>query len=248
VKQEVFLPMVRRKTGNRSLLIISSATVLTLALLAGAVFFLLPKITASNANQSTGTTGQVDNTTHTMNATGNTGKVGQVAVQPKQAAAVTTKTNANAKGNGNGNAANTVPATSGNNNPAPATSANNGNQTTSVPATTSQQNLTVPVVTLKQYVPDIRHMVAQSFNITDKALALDLQNGMHLTNIAMQHGLSNAQLQTLLSSSITTGFQPAITTGSLTQAQVSTFIQQTQQNPTTLEQQLSILPPAVAHW
>ena len=238
--------MVRRKTGNRSLLIISSATVLTLALLAGAVFFLLPKITASNANQSTGTTGQVDNTTHTMNATGNTGKVGQVAVQPKQAAAVTTKTNANAKGNGN--AANTVPATSGNNNPAPATSANNGNQTTSVPATTSQQNLTVPVVTLKQYVPDIRHMVAQSFNITDKALALDLQNGMHLTNIAMQHGLSNAQLQTLLSSSITTGFQPAITTGSLTQAQVSTFIQQTQQNPTTLEQQLSILPPAVAHW
>jgi hypothetical protein len=248
VKQEVFLPMVRRKTGNRSLLIISSATVLTLALLAGAVFFLLPKITASNANQSTGTTGQVDNTTHTMNATGNTGKVGQVAVQPKQAAAVTTKTNANAKGNGNGNAANTVPATSGNNNPAPATSANNGNQTTSVPATTSQQNLTVPVVTLKQYVPDIRHMVAQSFNITDKALALDLQNGMHLTNIAMQHGLSNAQLQTLLSSSITAGFQPAITTGSLTQAQVSTFIQQTQQNPTTLEQQLSILPPAVAHW
>jgi hypothetical protein len=246
VKQEAFLPMVRRKTGNRSLLIISSATVLTLALLAGAVFFLLPKITAANANQSTGTTGQVDNTAHTINATGKTAQVGQVAVQPKQAAAVTTKTNANAKGNGN--AANTVPATSGNNNPAPATAANNGNQAASAPAATSQQNLTVPVVTLKQYVPDIRHMVAQSFNITDKALALDLQNGMHLTNIAMQHGLSNAQLQTLLSSSITTGFQPAITTGSLTQAQVSTFIQQTQQNPTTLEQQLSILPPAVAHW
>jgi hypothetical protein len=246
VKQEIFLPMVRRKTGNRALLIISSATALTLALLAGAVFFLLPKIAAFNVNQSTGTTGQVDNTTHTINAMGNTGKVSQVAVQPKQAAATTTKTKTNAKGSGN--TTHTVPATSGNTNSAPATSTNNGNQATSAPATAAQQNLTVPVVTLKQYVPNIRHMVAQSFNITDKALALDLQNGMHLTNIAMQHGLSNAQLQTLLSSSISTGFQPAITTGSLTQAQVSTFIQQTQQNPTTLEQQLSILPPAVAHW
>src|SRR5450631_1234462 len=98
--------MVRRKKGNRSLLIISSATILTLALLAGAVFFLLPKITAANANQPTSTTGQIDNTTHTINATGNTGNVSQVAVQPKQAAAATTKTNASAKGNGN--AAHTV--------------------------------------------------------------------------------------------------------------------------------------------
>ena len=226
--------MARRKTGNRSLLIISSVTVLTLSLLAGAVFFLLPKITASSANQSAGTTGQASNTAHTINSTGNTAKVGQAAVQPKQHTAATTKTNAK----GNRDATNTVPTTS----------ANNGKQAAPAPTATLQQNLTVPVVTLKQYVPDIRHMVAQSFNITDKALALDLQNGMHLTNIAMQHGLSIAQLQTLLSSSITTGFQPAITTGSLTQAQVSTFIQQTQQNPTTLEQQLSILPPAVAHW
>jgi hypothetical protein len=226
--------MVRRKTGNRSLLFISSATVLALALLAGAVFFLLPKITASSVTQVTITDGQVNNGAHTINATGNTGNVGKVMIQPKQAAAATTKTSANAKGNG------ATPHT------IPATSANNGKQATSAPATT--QNLTVPVVTLKQYVPNIRHMVAQTFNITDKALALDLQNGMHLTDIAMQHGLSSAQLQTLLSSSISTGFQPAITTGSLTQAQVSTFIQQTQQNPTALEQQLSILPPAAAHW
>ncbi len=234
--------MVRRKTGNRSLLIISSATVLTLALLAGAVFFLLPKIAASSANQSTGTTGQAGNTAHTLNSTGTTGNVGQVAVQGKQAAAPATKTNTK----GNGNTTNTVPVTAANNNQTPATSANNG--ATSAPATTSQQKLTVPIVTLKQYVPNIRHMVAQSLNITDKALALDLQNGMHLTNLATQQGLSNTQFQTLLSSSITSSFQPAITAGSLTQAQVSSFIQQTQQNPTTLEQQLSILPPAVAHW
>ena len=236
--------MARRKTGNGSLIIISSATVLTLALLAGAVFFLLPKITASSAAQSTDTTGQTGNITHPINSTGNTGTVSQVVVQGKQAVVPTTKINTNAKGNGN--TANTVPATAANNNQMPATSANNG--ATSAPATTSQQNLTVPIVTLKQYVPNIRHMVAQSFNITDKALALYLQNGKHLTTIATQQGLSNTQLQTLLSNSITTGFQPAITAGSLTQAQVSSFIQQTQQNSTTLEQQLSILPPAVAHW
>jgi hypothetical protein len=122
----------------------------------------------------------------------------------------------------------------------------NGNQA-AAPAAPAQ-NMTVPIVTLKQYVPDIRHMVAQNFNLTDKALAQQLQNGMHLKDIAMQHGLSDMQLQNLLSTSITTGFQPAITAGSVTPVQVSTFIQQTQQNPTTLEQQMSILPAPVAHW
>ncbi|MBV9616094.1 MAG: hypothetical protein JO031_11615 [Ktedonobacteraceae bacterium] len=157
--------------------------------------------------------------------TGNTNtasKVGQVAVQPTQAPSTTTKAGSNAGAMDNGNKA-------------PAAAA-------------PPQNMTVPVVTLKQYVPDIRHMVAQNFNITDKALAQQLQNGMHLKDIAMQHGLSDAQLQSLLSTSISTGFMPAINAGSLTQVQVSSFIQQTQQNPTTLEQQMSILPAPVAHW
>lgn len=234
--------MVRRKTRKRPVLLISSVTVLTLALLAGAVFFLLPKVTAASTTQSTGTTGQINNTANTINTKGNAGNIGKVAIQPTRTVAVAPQKNSPATGNGN----TTKPAATGNNNPA--APANNGAKTTAAPAATSPQNLTVPVVTLKQYVPNIRHMVAQSFNITDKALVLDLQSGMHLTTIATQQGLSNAQLQTLLSSSITTSFQPAITTGSLTQAQVSSFIQQTQQNPTTLEQQLSILPPPVAHW
>ncbi len=236
--------MVRRKTRKRPVLLISSVTILTLALLAGAVFFLLPKVTAASTTQSTGTTGQINNTANTINTKGNAGNIGKVAIQPTRTVAVAPKKNSPATGNGNTN----NPAATGNNNPAPAAPANNGAKTTAAPAATSPQNLTVPVVTLKQYVPNIRHMVAQSFNITDKALALDLQSGMHLTTVATQQGLSNAQLQTLLASSITTSFQPAISTGSLTQAQVSSFIQQTQKNPTTLEQQLSILPPPVAHW
>ncbi len=223
--------MVRRKAKRQSRLVISSAIVLTLALFSGAVFFLLPKITAASVNQPMVSTKQASNAAHTINSTSNTGKAnkanttsngGQVAAQPTQAPSTTTKQGSNS-------------ATTGNGNQAPASVA-------------PPQNTTVPLVTLKQYVPDIRHMVAQSFNITDKALAQQLQNGMHLKDIAMQHGLSATQLQSLLSTSISTGFQPAISAGSVTQAQVSTFIQQTQQNPTTLEQQLSILAAPIAHW
>ena len=229
--------MVRRKARRRSGLIIGSAIVLTLAVLSGAVFFLLPKITAASVNQPMSSTRQASNTANTINSTtstSNTNKTnqgskvsnatntGQIPSQPTQAPATTTKQSSNTGTMGNGNQA-----------AAPAAPA---------------QNMTVPIVTLKQYVPDIRHMVAQNFNLTDKALAQQLQNGMHLKDIAMQHGLSDMQLQNLLSTSITTGFQPAITAGSVTPVQVSTFIQQTQQNPTTLEQQMSILPAPVAHW
>ncbi len=229
--------MVRRKKRDLSLLIVSSATVLILAMLAGAVFFLLPKLTAASTNRSMVMTRQTGNAAPMTNTSANTGKANKVVAQPAQAATTGAKAGSQSTAMGSGNTPK----------PAPATTANNGNQA-AAPAATSSQNLTVPVVVLKQYVPNIRHTVAQSLNITDKALAQDLQSGMHLTGIATQHGLSNAQLQTLLSSSITSGFQPAISAGSLTQAQVSSFIQQTQQNPTTLEQQLSILPPAVAHW
>ncbi len=235
----------RRKAGRRPWLIISSVTILTLALLSGAIFFLLPKITAAGVNKPLISTGQGSTAANTVNSTVKTGNAnnakitnnaGQVAPQPTQAAATTTKQGSNSTTMGNGN---TMQAT-------PTTTTNNTNQAPA-PATVPQ-NATVSVVMLQQYVGNIRHMVAQSFNITDKALALQLQNGMHLKGIAMQHGLSDTQLQSLLSTSISTGFQPAINTGILTQGQVSTFIQQTQQNPTTLEQQLSILPPANAHW
>ena len=230
--------MGRRKTRNRAVFIVSSATIITLTLLAGAIFFLLPRITAAITKQSNVTTEQAHKAAPIKKASGNTSNTSKITAQPTQATSTSTKTDSRSTTMSNGN----------NTKPAPATTANNGNQTGTAPIATSPQNLTVPPVMLKEYVSNIRHMVAQNLNITDKALAQDLQSGMHLTSIATQHGLSNAQLQTLLASSITSGFQPAISAGSLTQAQVSSFIQQTQQNPTTLEQQLSILPLASAHW
>jgi hypothetical protein len=223
--------MVRPKARKRPWLIISSVSILTLAVLSGAVFFLLPKISAASTNQSTGSMGNSAQTLNTTNTTGNVNKTGQVAAQPTQAAPTMTTQGSNAPTTANGT----------NTQPTPATGATNSNQATT-------QNAAVPLITFKQYVPDIRHMVAQNLNITDKALALQLQSGMHLKDIAMQHGLSNTQLENVLSSSISLGFQPAINAGNLTQMQVASFIQQTQLNPTTFEQQLSILPAAVAHW
>lgn len=225
--------MIRPRTRRRPWLLISSATILTLAVLTGAVFFLLPKIVATHANQPTGSTGNSAQTLNSKNNTGsanltnkasNTNTAVHVTVQPTQAVPTMAAQGSNA------------------------TTTGKGNTMQSTPANTAPQTATVPVVMLKQYVPDIRHMVAQQLNITDKALAQQLQNGMHLKDIAMQHGLSGMQLQNVLSSSITAGFQPAVSAGSLTQMQVSSFIQQTQLNPMVLEQQLSILPAPVAHW
>ena len=101
---------------------------------------------------------------------------------------------------------------------------------------------------LKQYGSSIQRMVAQGLNISNKQLAMQLQAGKHLKDIAQAQGISNNQLQTLLAHSIQSGFNPAIQIGQLTQTQVSSFVQQAQQNPMLLEQTLSVTPPLPAHW
>ncbi|HEV2661018.1 MAG TPA: hypothetical protein VGU68_10480, partial [Ktedonobacteraceae bacterium] len=70
----------------------------------------------------------------------------------------------------------------------------------------------------------------------------------HLKDIAQAQGISDNQLKALLATSIQSGFGTAIQIGQLTQAQVSSFVQQTQQNPMLLEQTLSVTPPLPAHW
>lgn len=255
--------MMVRPARQRPWIVIVSITILALALLSGAFFFLLPKLAAASTTQTT-SMGATNNTAQTLNTTKNTGAANMTNKPGTTSSTNTANTTntANASGNANNAGQQVAPQT---NQPAPATTTQSSNVPTtgnnnSPQQTTTQsgnnagqqqatsQNLSVPLVMLKQYVPDIRHIVAQKFNITDKALALQLQNGIHLTDIAMQHGFSVTQLENLLSSAITLGFQPAVATGLLTQTQISTFIQQIQINPTTLEQQLSILPPPVAHW
>ena len=60
------------------------------------------------------------------------------------------------------------------------TPANNGN--TNAPAT--QPNTNTFVQPLKLYGPQIQHKVAQGLNISDRALATQLQAGKHLKDIA----------------------------------------------------------------
>lgn len=115
-------------------------------------------------------------------------------------------------------------------------------------ASTTQSNANTFAQPLKSYGPQIQHMVAQGLNVPDKELATQLQAGKHLKDIAQVQGISNTQLQTLISTSITNSFAPAVQGGLLTQTQVSSFVTQTQQNPQMLEQTLSIAPPPRPHW
>jgi DNA-binding CsgD family transcriptional regulator len=209
--------------------IVSGSALLALAFIAGAVLLTLPKITATGVRP----TSQVstNNPAHTIQGTTNTDQPAKVVPQPISATAT------NAQGTA-------TPTTTGNGQQK-TTTVGNGNQPTS---TMSAATASMFVQPLKQYGLSIQRMVAQGLNISNKQLAMQLQAGKHLKDIAQTQGVSTNQLQILLANSIQSGFGPAIQGGQLTQAQVSSFVQQTQQNPATLEQTLSVTPPKPAHW
>jgi hypothetical protein len=238
--QEVSLLMVRRKT-RLTMFIIGGAALLTLALIAGAVLFALPKTT--NAGVATGTASKAPanssaQTIQTTNTT--TDKAAQPAQQPTPAAPTTVPGQVQVPGN-------PTPANGGNPAPNP-TPANNGNPAPNPTTPPAPQNMNMFAQPLKQYGSDIQHMVAQGLNITDKQLATQLQAGKHLKDIAQAQGVSNTQLQNLISNALQSGFTPAVQGGQLTQAQVSSFVAQMQQDPKMLEQELSIMPLVAHHW
>src|SRR6266487_2486007 len=207
--QEVSLPMARRKT-RRTMFIISGATLTALALIAGAI--LVTYQITINAHGAIGSalTAPASGSANTIQAT------------TKNAAQQTTPV-----ATANKAAPVQIPG-----NPTPA---NNGKTNTQA----TQPNTNTFVQPLKLYGPQIQHKVAQGLNISDRALATQLQAGKHLKDIAQAQGIS---------ASITSGFAPAIQSGQLTQAQVSSFVTQTQQNPQMLEQTLSVAPPPPLHW
>ena len=210
--------MARRKT-RRTMFIISGATLTALALIAGAI--LVTYQITINAHGAIGSalTAPASGSANTIQAT-----TKNAAQQTTPVATANKATPVQISGN-----------------PTPA---NNGN--TNTPAT--QPNTNTFVQPLKLYGPQIQHKVAQGLNISDRALATQLQAGKHLKDIAQTQGISATQLQTLISTSITSAFAPAVQSGQLTQAQVSSFVTQTQQNPQMLEQPLSVAPPPPLHW
>lgn len=227
-----------RRNMKRMVFIAGGVTLLALALIVGAVVVKLPKTAATGTMPTTQASTNSPAQT-TIQGTTKTDQPAKVAPQPTSAAKVNTQTP-------------TAPAATGNDQQKTTTTSNQPNNN---PTTSSQPASTMPAATLgifaqplKQYGFSIQLMVAQGLNIPSKQLAMQLQAGKHLKDIAQAQGISDNQLKTLLATSIQSGFGTAVQIGQLTQAQVSSFVQQAQQNPMLLEQTLSVTPPLPAHW
>ncbi|HEV2655095.1 MAG TPA: hypothetical protein VGT82_09045 [Ktedonobacteraceae bacterium] len=227
-----------RRNMKRMVFIAGGVTLLALALIAGAVVVKLPK-TAATGTMPTSQATMNSPAQTTIQGTTKIDQPAKVAPQPTSAAKVNTQTPQ-------------APAAKNHSQHKMKTTSNQPNNN---PTTSNQPTSTVPAATtgifaqpLKQYGFSIQLMVAQGLNIPSKQLAMQLQAGKHLKDIAQAQGISDNQLKALLATSIQSGFGTAIQIGQLTQAQVSSFVQQTQQNPMLLEQTLSVTPPLPAHW
>ena len=122
------------------------------------------------------------------------------------------------------------------------TSANSPQATpTPVATTKTKTKQTTEAGIVKEYGPDIRNQIAQGLHLTPEQLTTELRSGQTLDQIATTQGVSSTQLTTLISSSVTSGLQPAVTAGTLTQKQVDNLVKRYEKNHTPLEKLLSVI-------
>lgn len=88
---------------------------------------------------------------------------------------------------------------------------------------------------LRQNAQTIRAQIAQGLKLTPLQLLADLRAGQTLSQIATAQGLSTAQLQALIGSTLQTTLQPKVASGDFTQKQVDTAMQRFQKNPDLLD-------------
>ena len=119
------------------------------------------------------------------------------------------------------------------------TSANSPQATPSATVTTKKTTITTIV---KEYIPSIRDQMAQGLHLTPEQLTTDLRSGQTLDQIATTQKVSSTQLTTLISKSVTTGLQPAVDAGTLTQKQVDALVKRFEKTHTPLEKLLSAMP------
>ena len=210
-----------RRNSKRMVFMVSGATLFALALIAGAALFTLPKITAKTSTPAAQNAMQAP--ARTVKEPAKTDQPAKVASQPV-VPATGQKPAAPATGQNTQGAAPAPPV--GNDQPKSTdkSSSPGDKQATDpkMPATPSS----VFKLPLKEYGPSIQRMVALGLNTSNKQLAVQLQGGMHLKDIAQVQGVSQSQLGTLLANSIKSGFGPANQMGQLTQDQVMIFAQQ----------------------
>ena len=92
-----------------------------------------------------------------------------------------------------------------------------------------------PAMYVRQYSSTIRTQIAQGLHLTTDQLTAQLQSGKTLPQIAAAQNVSTDQLNTLISTSVTSALQPAVSSGKITQQQVNRLVQGYQKNPQSLD-------------
>jgi hypothetical protein len=123
--------------------------------------------------------------------------------------------------------------------------ANANNQaTTAVPGITSTPGAAnaaarnVYTQYLVQYRDTIRSQIAQNLHLSPDQLETQLSAGKTLSSIATTQGVSNAQLQVIVTNAFQTSLLPVITNGNLTQKQVTALAKRMLKQPKTLDRLL----------
>jgi len=97
----------------------------------------------------------------------------------------------------------------------------------------------VMMQSLKQYLPGVATQVAQGLHMNTTQLMSQLQSGKSLSDIATAQGVSSTQLQTLVTNTIQSVVNKAVSDGNLTQQQATNIMQMLQKNPGALNHLLN---------
>src|SRR5579885_1896345 len=109
-------------------------------------------------------------------------------------------------------------------------------QASSVTPTPAAKNIYAPY--LKQYGFDIKNQIAQGLHMNADQLTQQLNSGKTLSDIATAQGVSSTQLQSVVGNAIQSALQPVVSSGDLTQEQVSKLVKRMQKNPNALDKLL----------
>ena len=87
---------------------------------------------------------------------------------------------------------------------------------------------------IQQNAPAIKTQLAQGLHLTPDQLKTQLKAGQSLDSIATAQGVSSDQLQTLIHDAFEQNLTTAVSSGSITQKQVDTYVLRVQKNHTAL--------------
>ena len=119
--------------------------------------------------------------------------------------------------------------------------ANNQASTPTVSTPTANRaNKNVYAPYLAQYRGPIRSQIAQGLHLSDTQLEDQLSSGKTLSTIAADQKVSDSQLQTIVTNAFQSGFQPAVSSGNLTQKQVDALVKRMLKQPKTLDRFLAV--------